>query len=322
MIPIRDNIRSHTYPVVNYCIIGLNVIAYFWELSLGNRIESAFLAYGIIPVKYSDPMLSSSLDLFDKSFPFFTSMFLHGGFLHILGNMWFLYLFGDNVEDRLGHARYLFFYILSGIAAGLIHLLTNWHSSVPTIGASGAIAAVMGAYFLLYPRARVLTLVPIFFFLQFVEIPAFLFLGFWFFFQLLSATATAGPYGGIAWWAHIGGFISGIILLKAVLLVPARKRTGLSPRSYTKRRSSPFVHPLHPSRAQGNLDIQEQISITEREAHFGTTKIVSVPYGLRRKIFRVALPAGLEDGSVIRLRGAGFRSDGRVGDLLLQIRIG
>jgi len=157
MIPIRDNIRSQNYPVVNYFIIALCVIAYFWELSLGAHTEWAFMSYGIVPVKYSNPMISSGLGLFEKALPFLTSMFLHGGFFHILGNMWFLYIFGDNVEDRLGHARYLFFYILSGIAAGMIHLFTNWHSQVPTIGASGAIAGVMGAYFLLYPRARVLT---------------------------------------------------------------------------------------------------------------------------------------------------------------------
>lgn len=320
MIPIRDNIRSQNYPVVTFAIIALNVIVFLWELSLGRQIEGAFMSFGIVPVKYSNPLFSTALSPFEMVFPFFTSMFLHGGFLHILGNMWFLYIFGDNVEDRLGHARYIFFYILSGIAAGLIHLFTNWHSSIPTIGASGAIAGVMGAYFLLHPKARVLTIIPIFFFIQFVEIPAYLFLGIWFFFQLLSATATGGPYGGIAWWAHIGGFVSGIVFLKVILLAFEKKQAGPT-RSYTRRRSSPFVHPLHPHRNREDLDIRGEIEITEREAYFGTTKMVSVPHGLKRKAFRITLPPRLEDGSVIRLKGAGLQSEGIVGDLHLRVRI-
>jgi membrane associated rhomboid family serine protease len=146
-------------------------------------------------------------------------MFLHGGFFHLLGNMWFLYIFGDNVEDRLGHFRYLVFYLLCGLTSGISHLFLNWTSQIPTIGASGAIAGVMGAYFLLYPGAKVLTLVPIFFFLHFIEIPAFLFLGFWIFFQFFNA-AFSPQLGGIAWWAHIGGFFFGIIFLKLFQLFP------------------------------------------------------------------------------------------------------
>jgi len=145
---------------------------------------------------------------------------MHGGFFHILGNMWFLYIFGDNVEDRLGHFRYLAFYLLCGLASGISHLVLNWTSQIPTIGASGAIAGVMGAYFILYPKAKVLTLVPIFFFIQFVEIPAFLFLGFWILFQFLSAATSSAQAGGIAWWAHVGGFIFGIIFLKLFQRLP------------------------------------------------------------------------------------------------------
>jgi hypothetical protein len=137
-------------------------------------------------------------------------MFLHGGFLHLLGNMWFLYIFGDNVEDRLGPSRFLAFYILSGMAAALIHLVTNWHSPLPTIGASGAIAGVMGAYFLLFPRARVLTMVPIFFFPLLFELPAIFFLGYWVLIQFFYASVSGGQAGGVAWWAHIGGFIFGL----------------------------------------------------------------------------------------------------------------
>ncbi len=139
--------------------------------------------------------------------------------------MWFLYIFGDNVEDRLGHLRYLVFYLLCGLAAGASHLVLNWHSNVPTIGASGAIAGVMGAYLILYPRARILTLLPIFFFFTFIEVPAFFFLGIWFLFQFLIAAATAGQPGGIAWGAHIGGFVFGIVFLKIFELVP---KTGAS----------------------------------------------------------------------------------------------
>jgi membrane associated rhomboid family serine protease len=144
-------------------------------------------------------------------FPFFTSMFLHGGWLHLLGNMLYLYIFGDNVEDALGHVRYLLFYLACGVAASVTHLALNLDSVVPTVGASGAIAGVLGAYFLLYPKAKVLTLLPIFIFIQIVEIPAFLFLGFWFLLQFISGTVASASQnaGGVAWWAHIGGFAAG-----------------------------------------------------------------------------------------------------------------
>ena len=187
MIPIRDAIPSKTFPIINILIIVANGLVFIWQLSLGAQLKEAFLLYGIVPVRYSDPSLSAQFTIFEQVFPFITSMFLHGGFLHILGNMWFLYIFGDNIEDKLGHIRYLLFYFLCGIAAGLIHLYTNWESQLPTIGASGAISGMMGAYLLLYPRSKILTLIPIFFFFQFVEIPAFIFLGYWLLIQLFSA---------------------------------------------------------------------------------------------------------------------------------------
>ena len=140
MIPIRDAIPSKTFPIINILIIVANGLVFIWQLSLGAQLKEAFLLFGIVPVRYSDPSLSAQFTIFEQVFPFITSMFLHGGFLHILGNMWFLYIFGDNIEDKLGHIRYFFFYFLCGIAAGLIHLYTNWGSQLPTIGASGAIS--------------------------------------------------------------------------------------------------------------------------------------------------------------------------------------
>ena len=141
-------------------------MAFIWQLSQGPHIQEALYLYGIVPIRYSDPAVSVDFTTFQQILPFVTSMFLHGGFLHIIGNMWFLHIFGDNIEDRLGHFRYLVFYLLCGLAAGLIHLFTNWDSKIPTIGASGAIAGVMGGYLLLYPRARILTLDTDFFLLS------------------------------------------------------------------------------------------------------------------------------------------------------------
>ena len=187
MIPIRDAIRSKNFPAVNVLIIGLNVVAFLWELAQGPDLKEVFYLYGIVPLRYSNPEIAAHFTDFGQYLPFLTSMFLHGGFLHIIMNMWFLYIFGDNIEDRLGHIRYLIFYLFCGVAAGLIHLFTNWNSNVPTIGASGAISGVMGAYLLLYPRSKILTLIFIFFFIQFIEIPAFIFLGIWILLQLFSA---------------------------------------------------------------------------------------------------------------------------------------
>jgi len=212
LIPIRDTIPSRTRPYVTLGIIALNAVAFFYELGLSPQgMQVFFTHYGIVPARYSDPRIASHFGLLAQVIPFFSSMFLHGGWLHILGNMWFLWIFGDNVEDWFGHGPYALFYVFCGVASGLMHLFFNWGSTMPTIGASGAIAGVMGAYFLLYPSSRVLTLIPIFFFITFFELPAYVFLGFWFLVQFLSGTATgaAGAAGGIAWWAHVGGFVAG-----------------------------------------------------------------------------------------------------------------
>ncbi len=224
MIPLRDDIPSRTYPVVNVSLIVINALAFFYELTLGPRqLELFFREYAVIPVRY---FAGGYVDIFgvvhsygitDLVIPIFTAMFLHGGWTHIGGNMLYLWIFGDNVEDRMGHGRYLVFYLLCGVAATVAHIITNPHSTVPSLGASGAIAGVLGAYFLLYPHARVITLIPIFFFIEFVPIPAVILLGWWFIQQFLYGTMSlavaSAQTGGVAWWAHIGGFVTGMILV-------------------------------------------------------------------------------------------------------------
>jgi membrane associated rhomboid family serine protease len=212
MIPLRDTIRSYNFPVVNWSMIILNTLVFLYQIGLSQSELFSFIrTFGMVPSQISslDPASWTTL---------FTNMFLHGGFFHLISNMWILYIFGDNVEDRLGSIRYLFFYILGGLAANLVQLYFAQGSSVPVIGASGAIAGVLGGYFLLFPRARVITLFLLFFFPWFVEIPAVVFLGFWFVSQLYSglfslAMPSGVQMGGIAWWAHIGGFIFGVLMI-------------------------------------------------------------------------------------------------------------
>lgn len=218
MIPLRDTIPHRRPPYVVYVLIALNAVAFFYELGLqghSQELQRFFMQYGLLPIRYSDPRIARHFGLVQQILPFFTSMFLHGGWLHIIGNMWVLWIFGDNVEDWFGHSGFAVFYLFCGVASALLHLTFNWGSQQPTIGASGAIAGVMGAYFLLYPKSRVLTLLPIFFFFTFVELPAYVFLGFWFLLQFLSGTASVGAQatGGIAWWAHVGGFVAGALVV-------------------------------------------------------------------------------------------------------------
>jgi membrane associated rhomboid family serine protease len=224
MIPIRDDIPSRSYPVVTVVLIVLNVLAFFYELLLGPaELQRFFYAYAVVPARY---FTSGSVEWWGTAWesemtglvlPIFTAMFLHGGWLHLGGNMLYLWIFGDNVEDRMGHFRFLIFYLLCGVLATMAHVVTNADSHVPSLGASGAISGVLGAYFMLYPGARVVTLVPIWIFLHFIEIPAFFFLGFWFvqqfFYGTLSLGVESAQTGGVAWWAHIGGFVSGAILV-------------------------------------------------------------------------------------------------------------
>ncbi len=230
MIPLKDTIPSRTFPIVNVILIGINAFVFFIELSLGPRLEEFFFTFGVIPAKYLWLSEHEPWNWFERYYPLFTSMFLHGGWMHILGNMWYLWIFGDNVEERMGHVRYFFFYILCGLAAAFTHIYMNPNSGVPTVGASGAIAGVMGAYFILFPHSRVITLVPIFFFVDIIEIPAFFYLAFWVILQLFQGTlALAAPAnsGGVAWWAHFGGFVAG-----AVLVFLFRKRRKTLPRTY------------------------------------------------------------------------------------------
>jgi len=187
-----------------------------YELSLGPALEGFVAEFGVTP-SHVLSWPGSDLTIAAVALPFLTSMFLHGGWMHLIGNMWYLWIFGDNIEDRLGHLSFFFFYILCGLGAGLVHTILNAGSTVPSLGASGAIAGVLGAYVVSYPFARVLTLVPLFIFTQIIEIPALIVLGFWFVMQFLEGAASlasaAGTAGGVAWWAHVGGFVIGILLL-------------------------------------------------------------------------------------------------------------
>ena len=216
MFPLKDTVRARDVPVVNWLLIGANVLAFVVETSLGPVGLERFVHYfGVVPTRFLHAFGSHEV------LTIFTSMFLHGGWFHLISNMWALYLFGDNVEDRMGHGRYLVFYLLTGAVASLTHIFFNPDSPVPTVGASGAISGVLGAYLVLFPTARVVTLVPLwFFFPWFVEIPALIYLGMWFVSQLfnglfaLAAPGVIGTYGGVAWWAHVGGFVAGLLLVK------------------------------------------------------------------------------------------------------------
>ncbi len=227
MIPLRDTVPSQRFPIINILLIIVNVLIFFFETSMGsNGLERFIFTFGLIPARF---WASEGLG---QWLPLFSSMFLHGGWAHLFSNMLALYIFGDNVEDRMGHGRYLVFYLVGGVLASLTHAWAYSASPLPTVGASGAIAAVLGAYLLLYPRAKVVTLIPFpfFFFFPIFEIPVIFYLGVWFLSQLLNgAFALTGDMfqsGGVAWWAHIGGFIVGVILVKlfAARRPPSRYR--------------------------------------------------------------------------------------------------
>lgn len=233
MFPIRDDVPSSRLPVVNTLIVALCSIAFLFQLAGGDSGERMAEEYGFIPARLTRPgqalviphreVVRTPLGLavheterelapsaISPVLTLITCMFLHGGWMHIIGNMWFLIIFGDNIEDRYGHLGYLLLYLVCGLAASFLQLLADPYSPIPTIGASGAIAGVMGSYFILYPRAQVLTVIPIVIFLQFIVLPAPLFLGIWFLFQLLSAAFSESGMGGVAWWAHVGGFGMGL----------------------------------------------------------------------------------------------------------------
>jgi membrane associated rhomboid family serine protease len=215
MIPLRDTQPSYTTPYITGGLIVLNALIFLFEISMDEFTLNEFISvFGIVPARLN-------------YFTMFTSMFLHGGWMHLIGNMWFLWIYGDNIEDILGKGKYIVFYLLCGLAAGLVHVLVNPESRVPTIGASGAIAGVMGAYMAKFPHSRVLTLVPIFVFIQMIEIPAVFILAYWFLLQIFSGVGQIGysnvSGGGVAWFAHIGGFAAGYLLIR---LMPTRERFG------------------------------------------------------------------------------------------------
>jgi membrane associated rhomboid family serine protease len=217
MIPIRDQLPTRRVPVVNYLLIALNILVYIIMWLAGPAEEALVYEYAMIPANITSGVTLG--DIFDV----FTSMFMHAGLAHIGGNMLYLWIFGDNVEDRLGHARYIAFYLVGGVLASLAHILTNPTSQIPTVGASGAIAAVLGAYLVLFPQSRVVTLIPLGFFVRMTVVPAIIVLGLWFILQLFSGLISMGgpDVGGVAFWAHIGGFVAGVVMAK--LLGSARK---------------------------------------------------------------------------------------------------
>ena len=213
---------------MTWALIGINLAVFLYELSLPPEdLERFIYLFGIVPARYSHPEWAHWMGLrVDDYWPFLTCMFLHGGWLHIIGNMWSLWIFGDNVEDVMGAWRFLIFYLLTGLAAGLTHYFLNIHSVVPTVGASGAIAGVLGAYFVLFPRSQILVVVPIFFFPFFFQLPAVTYLLFWFLSQILGgavAGLSSSQVSGIAFWAHVGGFVAGIVLHR-LFLSPERVR--------------------------------------------------------------------------------------------------
>jgi membrane associated rhomboid family serine protease len=212
MIPLKDTVKARTFSLVNWLLIAANIVVFLLQIRLGADIERFIATFGFIPARFLGALsLGQVLTIF-------ISMFLHGSWLHLISNMLALYIFGDNVEDRIGHGRYLIFYLICGLTAALTHTAFNATSLLPTIGASGAIGGVLGAYFLLFPRARVTTLVFIFILPWFVQIPAVVYLGFWFLSQLWSGASSLGAAGqangGVAFWAHVGGFLTGLLLVK------------------------------------------------------------------------------------------------------------
>lgn len=216
MIPLRDTIPSRRFPLITVLIIIANVTIFLFQMSLGKSANDFVLIFGMIPKRFFYLSDQGLMHIFDRIYPFVTSIFLHGSFMHLIGNMWFLWIFGDNVEDRFGRRNYFLFYVFVGIVAGLAHAYTNPGSTIPTVGASGAIAGIMGAYMIFYPKSTVLTIIPLFLFFPIVEISAVFFLGIWFLFQFFSGAMdlfnTSHECCGVAWWAHIGGFVIGIAI--------------------------------------------------------------------------------------------------------------
>ncbi|VFQ43105.1 rhomboid family intramembrane serine protease [Desulfoluna butyratoxydans] len=312
MIPLRDTLTSRTLPVVNTTLIVINLLVFLQTLS---QPAHFYHIYGLVPARYTTPAAWEYFGVTGQMTALVSFMFLHGGWLHLFGNMLSLYIFGDNVEDRLGHVRYLLFYLGGGVVSGLSHMLLNPGSTVPTIGASGAVAAVMGAYFLLYPRAKVLTLVPLFFIPLFFEIPAFIFLGIWFLMQFFNATG--GSASAIAWWAHIGGFLCGMAF---VLVTGARKAPTKPHRFQAVRSRSPRLQIIHVRVDQGGFNLTGRLAITPKEARKGAVKRINLFRFGKGRLIKITVPPGVEPGKRLRLKGLGLpHPNGSRGDLFLTI---
>ena len=277
MIPLRDDVPSRTTPVVNYVLIAITALVFLAQLGQVPDDPSLVERYGMIPARVLDAdaqvvfserqLVRTPLGLVERRIQrpaaaaavpawltVVTCIFLHGGWMHFLGNMWFLWIFGDNVEDRLGHWGYVGFYLGTGVLATLAHLVMNLGSNLPVIGASGAIAGVMGAYFVLYPRAKVLTLVPVLFLIRILVLPAPLFLGVWFLLQFLQGSMAAASSGaGVAWWAHIGGFVAGFVVGRVL---------------YARDRARPRVELLGPERDDGRLGTARWLETRDRRSRW------------------------------------------------------
>jgi len=227
MIPLRDNAARRRLTAVNTALIVANLAVFGYELSLGSHAGAELKSFGLVPWRLG---FAGGGDPIRGAITLVTSLFLHGGVLHVAGNMLYLYIFGPAVEERMGHARYFGFYIAAGVAAGIATVWMAPRSTVPVIGASGAIAGVLGAYFIYYPRGRILTLVPLFLFVELVNVPAVLYLLLWFVIQVyggMQAQAAGGMAGGLAWWAHVGGFLFGIAIAPIIAGAPREFRGRL-----------------------------------------------------------------------------------------------
>jgi rhomboid family protein len=215
MIPLKDMTPRRSFPIITLLLIVANVIVFVHQITLPHAAADAFIkTYSVVPAKISLALAGRRYTMEQALLPLFTSMFLHGGFLHIIGNMWFLWIFGANVEDRLGSFPYLLFYIVAGIGSGISQTLFSWGSTIPSLGASGAISGVLGAYIVFFPSSRILTLIPLFIIWFTWRIPAVIFIGLWFVANFLSGLSSLGStaMGGVAWWAHVGGFLIGLLV--------------------------------------------------------------------------------------------------------------
>ncbi|VEN74693.1 Rhomboid family intramembrane serine protease [Candidatus Desulfarcum epimagneticum] len=321
MIPLRDTVPSAGHPMVTRVIIGLNAAVYLAQLAMGPGMDAFVYVFGLVPARHASPFAAHYFPEGAGLFSFLSFMFIHGGFWHIAGNMWFLHIFGDNVEDHLGPLRYLVFYLACGVGSGLAHIFFNPSSPIPVIGASGAIAGVMGAYLILHPRARILTLIPIIFIPYFIEIPAFFFLGVWFVIQFVQSISVQADAAGVAWQAHAGGFVIGMALLKLAGRLPS---SGASDRirAATRKKKTETFQVIRPAAHGDDPHLRGEIHISPFEALAGSKKIVNIPWGFHKRLFRVHAPAGITGDQTLRLKGMGkTMPDGQRGDMLLKVVI-